>query len=85
MYVTEFKVTGKGEFPVDMLRYDCCFPSDEESSLRIVVDRSLNDYYLERTISLKIYSNRKLDETITYRRWESFGWKVHSTERRKVG
>ena len=44
-YLTQFVVTGKVPFPIDMLRYDQCWPVDPESTTAI--EASINrDTYL---------------------------------------
>ena len=35
VYRQTFEVEGKFHFPVDMLRYDCCFPASSEESGRL--------------------------------------------------
>lgn len=32
----DFEVTGSMSFPVDMLRYDCCYPANSESASAIL-------------------------------------------------
>jgi hypothetical protein len=65
----EFTVWGRGEFPVDMLRYDQCWPSAESHSARFS-DRHMRDEAGGRHITLT-----GLREPTTAR-WESFGWQV---------
>jgi hypothetical protein len=60
-----FGVTGTGQFPFDMLRYDLCWPSSEFDSRLLGASH-------QRTIILK---GLKLP---TAARWESFGWRVES-------
>ena len=62
--MTEISVSGNGIFPLDMLRYDSCWPSSQYDVVRI----SQKDF---RTINLT-----KFGEWWTSGRWESFGWKV---------
>ena len=73
-----FKVQGEFSFPIDMLRYDCCFPYSEGDSIKI--ERILRD----RTagpVELGAYQEKRWIPTAG--RWESFLWKVteHSTSR----
>lgn len=42
MYRVEFKVSGSNPFPVDMLRYDACFPVDGES-VRVIEKMSCEE------------------------------------------
>jgi hypothetical protein len=66
-------VSGGGEFPVDMLRRDECYPNGESDSYAI---QHMSDF---RTIVLfKASSNPWW--TPTGGRWESFGWKVEGVE-----
>jgi hypothetical protein len=64
----EYEVTGTGDFPADMLRYDLCWPASEADS------RSIGAYFghhvTPRTIKLKGL------KTPTPARWASFGWTV---------
>jgi len=62
----EFTVTGTGQFPVDMLRYDSCWPATESDSTRlgggpVMEPRSVTVRGLRRP---------------TVGRWKSFGWSV---------
>ena len=72
-----FKVTGKGEFPLDMLRYDECYPATTMSAQSIaaiesVIDEDSGRY---RRVKREVYlvSHRRF---ITEDRWSSFGWTV---------
>ena len=68
---TYFKVRGKFAFPLDMLRYDECFPATTNSASKMEgLDRK-DGRIIEREISL--VSHRP---NITEARWESFGWTV---------
>ena len=74
-----FKVRGKGQFPVDMLRYDECYPVDPVSVENIQEQKRegktessggrpvLRDVHL---VSYKAYGP-------TEARWESFNWMVY--------
>jgi len=64
-------VEGRGEFPLDMLRYEQAYPATERDSYRIT-ERG------KRQIELAIQTTRFF--TPTGGRWESFGWKVVSCE-----
>ena len=59
-----YTVRGSGDFPFDMLRYDCAYPSRSES-----ID-GLKPSPETRTVELSSYK-RPTDE-----RWSSFGWPV---------
>lgn len=65
-----FKVTGRGQFPLDMLRYDGCWPARPED-----VELMRGDVRSQpRTISLVTISHH----APTAGRWESFGWTVRT-------
>lgn len=77
MYAFTYKATGRGQFPIDMLRYDRSFPATETGSVLIEEDRS------HRTVYLVHYSDIKVWEP-SVRRWESFGWEAELTDVEKV-
>lgn len=58
-----FIVEGRGPFPVDMLRYDRCFPHDSADASQILEPRE------RRKVTLTTDSPR-----VTPARWRSFGW-----------
>jgi hypothetical protein len=58
-----FAVEGEGDFPIDMLRYDKCWPATERDSHVIA-------YKNRRTVELRSLTGS------TDRRWASFGWRV---------
>jgi hypothetical protein len=58
-----FTVVGRGRFPIDMLRYDSCWPYDGTAVLNIDPDE-------QREVRLATYG------TTTPGRWQSFGWTV---------
>lgn len=72
----EFTVKGRDLFPIDMLRYDCCWPKTETNdSYNIAAsyergNRAMREVTL---IGLK-------DPTVG--RWHSFGWEVTETQKR---
>jgi hypothetical protein len=60
-----FAVTGNGDFPFDMLRYDKCWPASEAAS------RLLDDLLgTQRRVELR----GLIGPTVA--RWRSFGWTV---------
>ena len=76
-YAFRFAVEGRGAFPLDMLRYDRCFPRSETDA------NIAQDHENIRTV-------RKVELTALERpsywqpcegRWESFGWRVVAVER----
>ena len=69
MYITTFTVRGYGAFPIDMLRYDSCFPWSPRDAEAIS-----NKEYL-RSVELATRHQLKGDERIvTKERWASFQW-----------
>jgi hypothetical protein len=53
MIIKKFEVEGSGEFPIDMLRYDQCWPTDTADALKIRPAYGGDGSGLERrTISL---------------------------------
>ena len=70
-YYQTFTVSGKISFPLDMLRYDHCFPRSPRDSSSICADPCGN----ELTIDLGRYVGTKSEEP-TLGRWASFGWHV---------
>ena len=68
-----FTVKGSGPFPIDMLRYDLCYPKSEQDSYRLektFQPRDRSDHVV-RLVSAK---------APTEARWGSFGWLVESVE-----
>ena len=71
-----FIVEGRGHFPLDMLRRDSCFPTDEGET-----------YYMRNHNSENAQVTLKTHQPfITEGRWNSFGWKIiHSSPLDKAG
>ena len=70
-YATDFEVQGSGDFPVDMLRYDRCFPTLSDSAVAIGMTRNAP----KRSVSLRSIHQYR-DWKPTTGRWQSFGWRV---------
>lgn len=66
-----FKVSGRGEFPVDMLRSDACHPTSLVSA-GMVYGRAGEGY---RTVELESWQ-RESFWLPNVERWRSFGWTV---------
>ena len=64
-----YKVTGTGDFPIDMLRYDHAYPATSEAVSAMGSSR-LEDRSQQRTVDLCSYRWPTPD------RWRSFGWLV---------
>lgn len=77
-----FTATGSGKFPVDMLRYDGCFPDDQESAVSIGYGRR-DCPRGKRTVNLCMAVRNK-QQSPTDARWRSFGWITKTGEFRVV-
>jgi hypothetical protein len=65
----EFTVSGSGEFPADMLRYDACWPRRQEDVTE-AFPGGPRPRLERRSVGM---ASHKLP---TVGRWESFGWSV---------
>jgi hypothetical protein len=70
--IASFKVSGKGTFPVDMLRYDMCWPRNSSDANSILTPADRAERAAPREVHLE--TARKVDPT--FARWASFGWVV---------
>jgi len=77
-YSQRFFVTGKGLFPMDMLRYDQCFPASQDSA--VTIDSEIPG---TRTVEMRRYVSDKTTMPTTGR-WASFGWTVSNTSTVKL-
>jgi hypothetical protein len=61
----QYYATGRGDFPLDMLRYDQCWPASTDDAFNL----------LERDVDLRsIDLLSHIEPTID--RWLSFGWSI---------
>ena len=67
LYRHEFTVSGRDTFPVDMLRYDACWPDTSESAIQLLSEDT-------RAVMLVCWRPKLWVPTIG--RWQSFGWHV---------
>jgi hypothetical protein len=67
MAIRHFYVRGRGSFPLDMLRYDSCWPATSEDVAKIE-----SDVREPRTIKLMTAGNPHAVPTVG--RWSSFLW-----------
>jgi hypothetical protein len=76
LFLHEATVRGRGNFPVDMLRYDSCYPKSESDSF--VILRTLNEDLRERVevVIMKLADHALPSSVWTEARWESFGWEI---------
>lgn len=65
----KFTVSGRGLFPFDMLRYDCCYPQSPQDVANL-------DGRARRQVTL--IAAKPVGPTNG--RWNSFGWDVVSEE-----
>ena len=70
-YRTRFHVIGSSHFPLDMLRYDSCFPDSTEAADEI--ECSVLARAQHQDITLQKLHVRK-DPQLTPERWSSFLW-----------
>jgi len=70
--MTVIVVEGHGQFPVDMLRYDCCVPASQGDVSQMMFARSASP----RRVSLKMFTPVGMVVGATDGRWQSFGWSV---------
>jgi hypothetical protein len=68
-----FTAIGKGVFPIDMLRYDRCFPSSSESATWLSYRNRDDD---NKELPRKVALTSDTCDRPTEARWNSFGWKV---------
>ncbi len=75
MYSTVFEVIGRSPFPIDMLRYDGCFPIE---GMNAIIDslRETKGPGEPYRVMLKLVRRTKVEaeRAITNERWSSFGW-----------
>jgi hypothetical protein len=69
MWLHTFAVDGSGAFPLDMLRYDGCYPKTGDDAGKLETD-----YRDRRSLTLCHYGDRYW--TPTAGRWSSFCWSV---------
>lgn len=76
VYPMRFTVEGRGQFPVDMLRYDACWPDSSEDVFALTVERGdIEEFTTTRKIHLRKWAT-SAKELPTKGRWASFGWRV---------
>lgn len=77
-----YEVSGSGEFPFDMLRYDTCWPGREAETHKLGLETQRLGSGRRQTRTVQIVGLKGP----TLARWESFGWKVGATvQERSVG
>jgi hypothetical protein len=73
-----FHVTGSGFFPLDMLRYDSCYPHSQEDVSKISSLGKSSEDLGQRTITLARRVKSRIDQP-RIDRWASFGWTVEKS------
>lgn len=73
--IYNFIVAGRGDFPMDMLRYDECYPDSTNDAMRIPYP---TNEYSER---VRLHDTRRQIKLLSHKiptaaRWASFGWTV---------
>lgn len=77
-YFQTFEVRGRYPFPIDMLRYDGCFPireAEDSGGIARSIEQHGRGEDMEKPIRLGRYVERRSDLP-TAHRWRSFGWLV---------
>jgi hypothetical protein len=78
---TRFVVKGRGRFPVDMLRYDACWPASSEDAgkiTRLIADADHPDRFSETPVTEVALTVAPGYGPPTVARWNSYGWAVAS-------
>ena len=78
-FATTFAVTGTLRFPIDMLRYEGCYPvSEHEDSATIVHSLMREGEPVPKPYRVAVRKVHNLGKhwRPTAGRWESFGWRV---------
>ncbi len=68
------KVVGSGPFPVDMLRYDVCYPDTQEDATAIVHSVKILPLEDRPTSVTLVQASAFKQPNWTPLRWRSFGW-----------
>jgi hypothetical protein len=75
-YEFEVVTSYRREFPIDMLRYDGCFPLEERDALAIARSIRGDDMTAEDARIHLVAYHESGGWKPTAARWESFGWKL---------
>jgi len=76
-----FEVMGRGKFPMDMLRYDNCWPATQDDVTKLVESMTNPDYL---RMDWKITLRTRTLNTPTLGRWISFEWHVLQTTQKVI-
>jgi YD repeat-containing protein len=69
---TEYTVVGTRPFPIDMLRYDCAWPTSSQDAQKIADTFDWDSR--GQMVEIKLSTDYQFAPE--HRRWESFGWRV---------
>lgn len=74
--VSTFIVTGIGQFPFDMLRYDGCYPASEQEARKL--QGYCNNLYTSERVRERLSVELRTchEGAPTTARWSSFLWRV---------
>jgi hypothetical protein len=77
-----------GTFPIDMLRYDQCYPGDQPAaSVIAAASQTIHNLEAHQTLdTIEILVNKHswspdFEQAFTIARWESFGCKIEPIDR----
>jgi hypothetical protein len=73
--MTDFTVEGRGDFPLDMLRFDECWPADGDSAINLI-KKDKEDRAPGETTFRQVHLRTGQSRNIHPKRWDSFNWKV---------
>jgi hypothetical protein len=76
MRVATFKLEGYDQFPLDMLRYDACWPMDQDSIAEMQASFDVRDRVERRKERKPFKVTINTIGVMTPARWSSFGWRI---------
>lgn len=82
-YAVVTRARGTATFPVDMLRYDRCYPL-REIDAGLILENITDPHHRKEEDKIYIvkYSEKaELKSLFNYARWDSFGWKVEIVDK----
>jgi hypothetical protein len=81
-WIHEATIKGSGMFPLDMLRYDSCYPKGSEDAFKIAAAIRMEDRQWEVRVMKRGFDR---NDKFTDGRWASFGCKVASVDSHQIG
>ena len=72
--IKQFTVEGSGEFPIDALRTDECWPATAIDAAHIAANYRMSDADAARRRKVTLATTAKYAPN--RQRWSSFGWRV---------